>query len=137
LIISYVIFILLSVRDPRNFIFQADKITLFQKFDIEVHNQYGTCKGIVKGFRYKLKVSRSSFRMHMRNRTYSSLPEYATSRRPEKGLCRSDYCCPIHIINIEIPSKDVNGSAVENYWESKNRFRLRSTRPMPTLLNIL
>ena len=40
---------------------------------------------------YKLKVSRSSFRMHMRNRTSSSRPVCVTSRRPEKGLCRSDY----------------------------------------------
>ena len=39
----------------------------------------------------KMKVSRSSFPMHMRNRTSSSRPVCVTSRRPEKGLCRSDY----------------------------------------------
>src|SRR5690606_9844368 len=105
-------------------------MTLFQKIDFEVQNKYDTGREIVKGFSYKLKVSRSSFRMHMRNRrftntpkinihelnrTYSSRPVYATSLpiaigSPEKGLRRSDYSCPVHIINIEILSKDVNGS---------------------------
>jgi|SRR5690606_20928854 len=113
---------LLSPRDPKNFIFQADKMTLFQKFDFEVHNKDDTGRGIDKGFGYTLKVFRSSFRMHMRNRRFTNTPEinmhelnrtsssrpvYVTSRRPEKGLCRSDCHCRVHI--IEILNKDVNG----------------------------
>src|SRR5690606_4622765 len=100
-------------------------MTLFQKFDFEVQNKYDTGREIIKDFIYKLKVSRSSFRMHMRNRTSSSRPVYATSRRPEKGLCRSDYRCRVHIINIEILNKDVNGSGVERLLYC-NAFRLRS-----------
>src|SRR5690606_22626220 len=111
---------ILSGRDPRNFIFQADKMTLFQKFDFGVNIKYDTGRETVKGLGYKLKVSRSSFRMHMRNRrfmntpkiirhelnrTSSSRPVCVTSRRPEKGLCRSDYRCRIHIINMEILKK--------------------------------
>ncbi len=84
-----------------------------------------------KGMVYKLKVSRSSFRMHMRNRkftntpkinihelnrTSSSRPVCATSLpiaigSPEKELCLSDYRYPVHI--IEIPNKVVNGIGVE------------------------
>ena len=66
-------------------------MTLFQEFDFGVNIKYDTGRETVKGMSYKLKVSRSSFRMHMRNRTSSSRPVCVTSRRPEKGLCRSDY----------------------------------------------
>ena len=66
-------------------------MTLFQEFDFGVNIKYDTGGETVKGMSYKLKVSRSSFRMHMRNRTSSSRPVCLTSRRPEKGLCRSDY----------------------------------------------
>src|SRR5690606_1624295 len=83
-------------------------------------NKYASGKVIVKGLSYKLKISGSSFRMHMRNRRFTNTPKinihelnrtscsrpvYATSLpiaigSPEKGLCRSDYRCRVHIIEI-------------------------------------
>jgi hypothetical protein len=61
----------MSPRDPRNFIFQAGMMTLFQKFYFEVQNKYDIGRVIVKGFINKSKVSGASFRMHMRNRRFS------------------------------------------------------------------
>ena len=61
----------MSIRELRNFIFQATKMTFFQKFDFDVHTKVDTGREIVEGFGYKVKVSRSSFRMHMRNQGFS------------------------------------------------------------------
>ena len=46
-------------------------MTFFQKFDFDVHTKVDTGREIVEGFGYKVKVSRSSFRMHMKNRRFS------------------------------------------------------------------
>ena len=72
LIVNELFMIILSGRDPRNFIFQADKMTLFQEFDFGVNIKYDTGRETVKGMSYKLKVSRSLFRMHMRNRRFTN-----------------------------------------------------------------